>query len=410
MALPFLPHSDIRPAFNTLKERANSQELKELVVYISSTWFEGRYWCPRTWSIFQHSIRTNNDVEGWHTRINSGKSNVIFYFLILMRGAEIVDLTLRLVYEEQVLGHQRRRLKDLEGQIDQFWKEGDQFRPTFQRLGEMRSHFTEVPFLLLTATCTDAILKSITKKLHIDAPTIESISPDRSVTTLGKLYRDILGELRVLFTGEHVILYYNTGKKWEGQWRDGKFSVAYYFVTRTSLIHVNEDMRKIIMEEKQEDKLNVALEMRQREIHETIKLPRIKSFSLNRVVTVRGYERSGKRNRMAFRTLHVTNRFVTQLERTVTYCEGPYLDQKDTCFVYVFAGSANFPNSWNLIPVIYRDNPYICLDVESFPLDSAEDTSGFDDDNISEVHISSIEGEEYRIESLPIPPRQRIKH
>ncbi|VDH98790.1 Hypothetical predicted protein [Mytilus galloprovincialis] len=31
------------------------------------------------------------------------------------------------------------------------------------------------------------------------------------------------------------------------------------------------------------------------------------------------------------------------------------------------------------------------LDVESFPLDSAEDTSGFDDDNISEVHISSIE-------------------
>ncbi|CAG2224593.1 unnamed protein product [Mytilus edulis] len=89
---------------------------------------------------------------------------------------------------------------------------------------------------------------------------------------------------------------------------------------------------EIIMEEKQEDKLNVALEMRQREIHGTIKLPRIKSFSLNRVVTVRGYERSGKRNRMAFRTLHVTNRFVTQLERTVTYCEGPYLDQKGYLF------------------------------------------------------------------------------
>ncbi|VDI70186.1 Hypothetical predicted protein [Mytilus galloprovincialis] len=56
-----------------------------------------------------------------------------------------------------------------------------------------------------------------------------------------------------------------------------------------------------------------------------------------------------------------------------------------------YKGSTNFPNSWNLIPVIYRDNPYICLDVESFPVDSAEDTSGFADDNISEVHISSIE-------------------
>ncbi|CAG2226531.1 unnamed protein product [Mytilus edulis] len=40
---------------------------------------------------------------------------------------------------------------------------------------------------------------------------------------------------------------------------------------------------------------------------------------------------------------------------------------------------------------VVSNNPYICLDVESFPLDSAEDTSGFDDDNISEVHISSIE-------------------
>ncbi|CAC5364757.1 unnamed protein product [Mytilus coruscus] len=53
-----------------------------------------------------------------------------------------------------------------------------------------------------------------------------------------------------------------------------------------------------------------------------------------------------------------------------------------------------------------RHNPYICLGVERFPQDSAEDTSGFEDDNISEVHISSIEGEEYCIESLPIPPRQ----
>ncbi|VDH91609.1 Hypothetical predicted protein [Mytilus galloprovincialis] len=136
MALPFLPHSDIRPAFNTLKERANSQELKELVVYISSTWFEGRYWCPRTWSIFQHSIRTNNDVEGWHTRINSGKSNVSFYVLIpeLMREAEIVDLTLRLVSEEQVLRHQRRRFKDLEGRLHQFWEEYDSGEKTVTQL------------------------------------------------------------------------------------------------------------------------------------------------------------------------------------------------------------------------------------------------------------------------------------
>ena len=64
MALPFLPHADIEPAFEVLSERANSTELKNLVGYIRLTWFEGAYWTPRTWSIYQHSIRTNNDVEG----------------------------------------------------------------------------------------------------------------------------------------------------------------------------------------------------------------------------------------------------------------------------------------------------------------------------------------------------------
>ncbi|CAC5383146.1 unnamed protein product [Mytilus coruscus] len=49
-----------------------------------------------------------------------------------------------------------------------------------------------------------------------------------------------------------------------------------------------------------------------------------------------------------------------------------------------------------------RDNQYISLDVESFPQDSAEDQSGFEND-ISEVHISIIEGEGYCIQSLQIP-------
>ncbi|CAG2220039.1 recQ [Mytilus edulis] len=114
---------------------------------------------------------------------------------------------------------------------------GEKFRTTFQRLGELRSHFTNVPFLLLTATCTDSMLQSILRKLYIQDPIIESLCPDRpniflkyksepgmeplveikwyldeikeksvgadkailyvrSVTAVGTLFRDIMGNLR----------------------------------------------------------------------------------------------------------------------------------------------------------------------------------------------------------------------
>jgi superfamily II DNA helicase RecQ len=56
---------------------------------------------------------------------------------------------------------------------------GDKFRPTFVRLGELRSHFTDVPLLLLTATCTHPILQFVKDKLHMENLLVESISPDR---------------------------------------------------------------------------------------------------------------------------------------------------------------------------------------------------------------------------------------
>ena len=75
-------------------------------------------------------------ISGWHTRINYGKKNVSFYILIpeLMREAELVDLTLRLVSEEQVLRDQRRRFRDLEGRLHQFWEEYDSGEKTVTQL------------------------------------------------------------------------------------------------------------------------------------------------------------------------------------------------------------------------------------------------------------------------------------
>jgi superfamily II DNA helicase RecQ len=51
---------------------------------------------------------------------------------------------------------------------------GDKFR-----LGELGSHLIDVPFLLLTATCTPPILQFVKDKLNMENPLVESISPDR---------------------------------------------------------------------------------------------------------------------------------------------------------------------------------------------------------------------------------------
>eukprot|EP00794_Sanderia_malayensis_P021298 gene21298-biopygen16333 len=69
MALPFLPKEQIPEAYEKLAEKA-THDLVPLVDYIRTTWIESNVWQPASWSIFGQSVRTNNDVEGWHRRFN----------------------------------------------------------------------------------------------------------------------------------------------------------------------------------------------------------------------------------------------------------------------------------------------------------------------------------------------------
>ena len=64
-----------------------------------------------------------------------------------------------------------------------YWR-GDTFRPTFARLGELRSHFPDVPFLMLTATCTPQVLKHVTSKIHLPDLKQYTASPDRYIYQL----------------------------------------------------------------------------------------------------------------------------------------------------------------------------------------------------------------------------------
>jgi hypothetical protein len=46
---------------------------------IEDTWMTSTVWTVPTWSVFNQSIRTNNDVEGWHHKLNrkAHKGNLV---------------------------------------------------------------------------------------------------------------------------------------------------------------------------------------------------------------------------------------------------------------------------------------------------------------------------------------------
>jgi len=88
MALPFLPAAHIRPTFDKLRNKANTDPLKEVTSYINRQWIESSVFDIPSWSVFRQTVRTNNDVEGmlsyWYSKRNATKRQrtVLKYFAI----------------------------------------------------------------------------------------------------------------------------------------------------------------------------------------------------------------------------------------------------------------------------------------------------------------------------------------
>ena len=76
-----LPHNHVEGAFRQLAGLARSDKLISLCNYIETTWLDSPIWDVRSWSIYKQEVRTNNDVEGYHNRLNqkAGKANLSLY-------------------------------------------------------------------------------------------------------------------------------------------------------------------------------------------------------------------------------------------------------------------------------------------------------------------------------------------
>ena len=81
--------------------------VQSLVQYVDKKWIQSRLWPAKSLTAFQSSVHTNNDVEGWHNRLNrqtcTGKLDLA---PILYKEATFVMVQSVLVSEEHLFHYQ----------------------------------------------------------------------------------------------------------------------------------------------------------------------------------------------------------------------------------------------------------------------------------------------------------------
>jgi hypothetical protein len=62
--------------------------------WVESVVIWGSTWKPASWTVYRQSVRTNNDVEGWHHRINrkAQKPNLQMCILIVHKEARLLPI------------------------------------------------------------------------------------------------------------------------------------------------------------------------------------------------------------------------------------------------------------------------------------------------------------------------------
>ena len=124
-ALPCLPWEKIQPTLAELEGEATTDGQRRICAYVRHTWLETPTWPPASWSVFYRTIRTNNDVEGWHRRLNTKatRGQLNMYLLLNLLGAEasLVDINVILLRESAVVRRQRSAARTTTARLFRMW-------------------------------------------------------------------------------------------------------------------------------------------------------------------------------------------------------------------------------------------------------------------------------------------------
>lgn len=126
LALPCLPWACIEGTLDELYSEATTDAQRQLCTYIRATWINSSIWPPSCWSVFMRRIRSNNDVEGWHRRLNvkaaKGHLNMYRLFELLSAEASLVDTQLQLMKESAIIRRQRQSSRTATARLFTIWE------------------------------------------------------------------------------------------------------------------------------------------------------------------------------------------------------------------------------------------------------------------------------------------------
>jgi hypothetical protein len=135
MSLHLLPSTKIRKVFLKLKKKAANLKiglLDKFFNYIDNNWMQPGIWSPEAWSVFFQIIRTNNDAEGWHNKLNKkGKgAGLHFYKLVqmLFLESEFVEVEESYLKQNQTTRHTRLDQKLMQAKLFRLWENYDESR------------------------------------------------------------------------------------------------------------------------------------------------------------------------------------------------------------------------------------------------------------------------------------------
>ncbi|XP_071955925.1 uncharacterized protein [Antedon mediterranea] len=101
--------------------------MQQLMRYMRSFWIDGAVFGPEDWVVYRQDIRTNNDLEGWHHRLNrKGKrASIPFYMLaeLLYNEAVTVSINVEMIYREDELRRTRTGSKVANERLTTLWNE-----------------------------------------------------------------------------------------------------------------------------------------------------------------------------------------------------------------------------------------------------------------------------------------------
>ena len=130
MALPNLPAPHIQPAFYQLKVRcpatSSTENLVKLLSYVEATWIASSSRPPASWSTFKTAVRTNNDGEGWHVRLNGSSRtdhpNLYLLIGLLQKETSLLPLQVRLVAQRKLYRARRTENHHKQETLRELWK------------------------------------------------------------------------------------------------------------------------------------------------------------------------------------------------------------------------------------------------------------------------------------------------